>query len=75
MAKEKKLKFHPHANGCELEGEYEEVVDAVKAIQTKLHDKAPRVATDVRFVTETDRVPSIDERIKKVQDKMESPGK
>jgi uncharacterized protein (TIGR00106 family) len=67
---DKKLKFKPHANGCNIEGEFDQVIDAIKTTQTMLHEKAPRVATDIRLVSETDRETSIGERVHKVEHKM-----
>lgn len=66
----KNLKCNAHANGCNIEGEFDDVIDAIKTAQTLLHEKAPRVATDIRLVSETDRDTSIQERIQKVKEKM-----
>jgi uncharacterized protein (TIGR00106 family) len=67
VVKAKKLKCHAHANGCNIEGEFDEVIEAIKAVQTTLHEKAPRVATDLRLVTQTDEDFGIESRMEKME--------
>ena len=56
-----------HAYGTNIEGEWDEVVAAIKKCHEVVHGMgAPRILTTVRFGTRTDRDQSIQEKIDSV---------
>lgn len=60
-----------HAYGTNLEGEWEEVMDAVRAVHERLHEMGvPRITSNMRFGTRTDREQTGEEKIRSVQEKM-----
>lgn len=65
--------LHPrlHAYGTNLEGEWEEVMDAVREVHERLHQMGvPRVSSNMRFGTRTDREQSGADKIRSVEAKM-----
>ncbi len=61
-----------HANGTNVEGEWEEVMAAVKRCHEVLHEMgAPRVATIMRLGTRTDKAQSRDDKIASVKSKLD----
>ena len=65
-----------HANGTNVEGEWDEVMAALKRCHEVLHEmEAPRVATNMRLGTRTDRQQTMDDKLAAVRSKMpaESP--
>lgn len=66
------LKIQLHAYGTNLEGEWEEVMAAIKRCHEVVHAMgAPRVSTNIRIGTRIDREQSMDDKIKSVQRKLE----
>jgi len=61
-----------HPNGTDIEGEWDEVMGALKRCHEVLHEMgAPRVATNVRIGTRTDRTQSMDDKMHAVESKLE----
>jgi len=60
-----------HANGTNVEGEWDAVIEALKTCHEKLHSMGvPRIATNVRLGTRSDREPSMEAKIASVEGKM-----
>jgi len=60
-----------HANGTNVEGEWDTVMAALKMCHERLHDMGvPRIATNVRLGTRVDREPSMDAKLESVREKM-----
>jgi uncharacterized protein (TIGR00106 family) len=61
-----------HANGTNVEGEWETVMGALKGCHERLHEMGvPRIATNLRLGTRIDREPSMDAKMRSVQEKIE----
>jgi len=70
------LKVQLHANGTNLEGEWDAVMAAVKRCHELLHEMGvPRIHTEIRVGTRTDRLQSMDDKIASVQRKLEEAGR
>jgi uncharacterized protein (TIGR00106 family) len=66
------LSFQLHANGTNVEGEWEEVFLAVKRCHEVIHEMgARRIFTAAQFGTRTDREQSMNEKVKSVREKLE----
>ncbi len=62
-----------HANGTNVEGEWDEVMAAVKRCHEVLHEMgAPRVATNMRLGTRTDKAQSMGDKIASVESKLDT---
>jgi uncharacterized protein (TIGR00106 family) len=60
-----------HAYGTNVEGEWDDVFGAVKKCHETLHAMgAPRISTNIRVGTRTDRVQSMEEKVRSVTEKM-----
>ncbi len=60
-----------HAYGTNLEGEWEEVMEAVREVHERLHQMgAPRISSNMRFGTRTDRKQTGAEKIRSVEEKL-----
>jgi len=60
-----------HANGTNVEGEWDVVFAAIKRCHEVVHEMgAPRIATTLRVGTRTDRVQTMEDKIKSVQDRL-----
>ncbi|MFN3694308.1 MAG: MTH1187 family thiamine-binding protein [Ignavibacterium sp.] len=65
------LKTTLHANGTNIEGEWDEVFNAIKKCHDHLHKiGVPRISTNVRIGTRTDREQTMEEKIKSVEEKL-----
>lgn len=65
------LKTTLHANGTNIEGEWDEVFNAIKKCHEHLHKiGVPRISTNVRIGTRTDREQTMEEKIKSVEEKL-----
>lgn len=65
--------LHPqlHANGTNVEGEWDEVFAAVKRCHEVLHEMgAPRVSTNIRVGTRTDKPQTLQDKIDSVTAKL-----
>ena len=61
-----------HANGTNVEGEWDEIMAALKHCHEKLHEMgAPRVATNLRLGTRIDRAQTMDDKVRSVKEKLE----
>jgi uncharacterized protein (TIGR00106 family) len=60
-----------HAHGTNVEGEWDEVMDALRRCVETVHEMgAPRVSTFVKLGTRTDRTPSSEEMVRSVEAKL-----
>ncbi len=65
------LKSCLHANGTNIEGEWDAVMAAVKRCHERIHRMgAPRITTTIKLGTRTDRRQSMTDKIESVQAKM-----
>lgn len=65
------LKIQLHANGTNVEGEWEEVFAAVKRCHEVIHGMgAPRIATSMMLGTRVDRDQTMEDKIQSVQTKV-----
>jgi uncharacterized protein (TIGR00106 family) len=61
-----------HANGTNVEGEWDEIMAALKRCHEQLHEMgAPRVATNLRLGTRIDRAQTMDDKVRSVKEKLE----
>ena len=61
------LKTQLHAYGTNIEGEWDEVMEAVKACHTTIHEMgAPRITTTIKMGTRIDREQSMSDKIDSV---------
>lgn len=60
-----------HPNGTNVEGDWDEVMTALKRCHEVLHGMdAPRVATNLRLGTRVDREQTMDDKLDSVQSKL-----
>jgi uncharacterized protein (TIGR00106 family) len=60
-----------HANGTNVEGEWDTVFAALKRCHETLHEMGvPRVSTNLRLGTRSDRIQSMQDKIDSVQQKL-----
>ena len=65
------LKTQLHAYGTNIEGDWDEVMAAVKRCHEVVHEMgAPRISTTIRVGTRVDRTQSMSDKIKSVEDKL-----
>jgi uncharacterized protein (TIGR00106 family) len=65
------LHYELHANGTNLEGEWDDVMDAIKRCHEVLHEMGvPRISTVVKVGTRVDRDQKMDEKIASVREKL-----
>lgn len=65
------LKSTLHANGTNIEGEWDEVFAAIKKCHEHLHQiGVPRISTNVRIGTRTDREQTMEDKIQSVFKKL-----
>lgn len=65
------LEYRLHAYGTNVEGEWEDVMGAVRRCHEVVHGMgAPRISTTVRMGTRTDRDQSMQDKVRSVQDKL-----
>ena len=65
------LKIQLHAYGTNIEGEWDTVFAAVKKCHETIHQMgAPRISTNIRVGTRTDRSQTMNDKIKSVEDKL-----
>jgi uncharacterized protein (TIGR00106 family) len=66
------LNHRMHAYGTNVEGEWDDVMAAVKQCHEKLHDMgAPRISSSMKMGTRTDRVQTMQDKIDSVHLKMD----
>ena len=60
-----------HANGTNIEGEWDEVFAAVRRCHEVVHAMgAPRIASTLRLGTRTDRPQTLDDKVRSVEAKL-----
>jgi len=60
-----------HAYGTNIEGEWDEVFAAIKRCHEIVHQMgAPRITTTLKFGTRTDRVQTMEDKVKSVEKKV-----
>ena len=65
------LKTALHSYGTNIEGEWDDVFAAVKRCHEVVHDMgAPRVTTTIKVGTRTDRLQSMEDKVRSVQEKL-----
>ncbi|KAF0108240.1 MAG: hypothetical protein FD146_814 [Anaerolineaceae bacterium] len=65
------LTYELHANGTNVEGEWEEVFTAIRRCHETLHAMGvPRIHTDIKLGTRTDRAQTMADKIASVRGKM-----
>jgi uncharacterized protein (TIGR00106 family) len=73
VLREAGLKTQLHANGTNVEGDWDEVMAALKRCHEVLHEMgAPRVATNMRLGTRTDKAQTMNDKIKSVEQKLDA---
>ena len=66
------LSHQLHAYGTNVEGDWDEVMAAIKKCHEVIHDMgAPRIGTTIRLGTRTDREQSMQDKIDSVTSKMD----
>jgi len=65
------LKSVLHANGTNIEGEWDEVFAAIKRCHKVMHEQgAPRVFTTLKIGTRTDRAQTMEDKVRSVESKL-----
>ncbi len=65
------LKINLHAYGTNVEGEWEAVMAAIKRCHEVVHEMgAPRISTNIRLGTRTDRQQSMEDKVQSVREKL-----
>ncbi len=68
ILQESGLRYELHANGTNVEGEWDDVMVAIKRCHETLHAMGvPRISTLVKIGTRTDREQCMDEKVRSVQ--------
>lgn len=61
-----------HAFGSNVEGDWDQLMAALKRCHETLHDMgAPRLQTSIKLATRTDRLQSLDDKVASVQRKLQ----
>ena len=67
------LKTNLHAYGTNIEGEWDDVFAAIKRCHERIHEMgAPRISSTLRFGTRTDRVQTMEDKIRSVEQKLQA---
>jgi uncharacterized protein (TIGR00106 family) len=65
------LKRQLHAYGTNIEGEWDDVMAAVKQCHQILHEmEVPRISTTIKLGTRTDRPQTMEDKIRSVEEKL-----
>lgn len=65
------LTYELHANGTNLEGEWDDLIQAIKTCHETLHEMGvPRIATQIKIGTRTDRSQNMKDKVESVQEKL-----
>ena len=71
VLREAGLEFQLHANGTNIEGDWDAVFAAIKRCHEVVHEMgAPRITTTIKCGTRTDREQSMQDKIRSVQEKL-----
>ncbi len=61
---------HLHSYGTTVEGDWDQVMAAVKRCHQKVHEMgAPRISTVIKLGTRTDRAQTIEDKVRSVREK------
>ena len=61
-----------HAYGTNVEGDWDAVFGAIRRCHEALHEAGvPRISTNMRFGTRTDRAQSMDDKVRSVKEKLD----
>ena len=72
VLKDAGLKTQLHAYGTNIEGEWDDVMAAVKKCHEVVHEMgAPRISTTIRVGTRVDRTQTMSDKIKSVEEKLD----
>ena len=70
VLQERGLKTTLHGNGTNIEGAWDDVFAAIKACHERVHEMgAPRIHTDIKLGTRTDRTQSLEDKVRSVEEK------
>jgi uncharacterized protein (TIGR00106 family) len=65
------LKIRLHGYGTNIEGEWDEVMQAIKDCHQRLHDMgSPRISSTIRIGTRIDREQTLEDKIRSVEEKL-----
>ena len=65
------LSYELHANGTNIEGDWDAVMAAIKSCHEKLHEMGvPRISTIVKIGTRTDREQKMQDKVESVKTKL-----
>jgi len=65
------LEIQLHANGTNIEGDWEEVFAAIKRCHERVHEMGvARISTTIKLGTRTDKVQTMEDKIRSVQEKL-----
>ncbi len=71
VLREAGLEIQLHANGTNIEGEWDKVFAAIKRCHEAVHEMgAPRITTTIKLGTRTDRSQSMDDKVRSVEEKL-----
>ena len=74
ILRDRGLKARLHAHGTNVEGEWDEVMGALRDCLEKVHSMGvTRISTFVKLGTRTDQDPSMDRMVRSVEDKLGDP--
>ena len=72
ILEESGLTYELHANGTNLEGQWEDVLIAIKSCHERLHEiGVPRISTLLKIGTRTDREQIMSEKVTSVRARLE----
>jgi uncharacterized protein (TIGR00106 family) len=71
ILKEAGLNYELHANGTNVEGEWDTVFAAIKRCHESIHEMgAPRISTQIKVGTRTDHPQTMADKVKSVKTKL-----
>lgn len=71
VLQESGLTYELHANGTNIEGEWEAVMTVIRRCHEMLHEMGvPRLHTDLKLGTRTDRQQSMADKVQSVREKL-----
>ena len=71
VLQERGIKHLLHANGTNIEGEWDELMEAIKECQTRVHEMGvPRIQTLIKIATRIDREQTMTEKVESVKEKL-----
>ena len=71
VLQESGLSYELHANGTNIEGEWDNVMQAIKSCHERLHEiGVPRIATIIKIGTRTDRAQTMADKVASVREEL-----